>query len=103
MPEKSILIIGAGVAGLSAGCYARMNGYETKILEMHKRTTLIRLTLHEGRKREVKRMCAAVGHPVRALRRTALGGVHAGGLRPGEWRYLTDSEVAALRGQTGLE
>lgn len=35
MPDKSILIIGAGVAGLSAGCYARMNGYETTIFELH--------------------------------------------------------------------
>ncbi len=35
MAEKSIVIIGAGIAGLSAGCYARMNGYETKIFEMH--------------------------------------------------------------------
>jgi phytoene dehydrogenase-like protein len=35
MAEKSIAIIGAGIAGLSAGCYARMNGYETKIFEMH--------------------------------------------------------------------
>ena len=35
MAEKSIVIIGGGIAGLSAGCYARMNGYETRILEMH--------------------------------------------------------------------
>jgi len=35
MPQKSIIIIGAGLAGLSAGCYARMNGYETRIFELH--------------------------------------------------------------------
>ncbi|MGW8251775.1 MAG: NAD(P)-binding protein, partial [Anaerolineales bacterium] len=35
LAEKSIIIIGAGAAGLSAGCYAQMNGYRTKILEMH--------------------------------------------------------------------
>ncbi|MCK4323768.1 MAG: NAD(P)/FAD-dependent oxidoreductase, partial [Armatimonadetes bacterium] len=33
--DKSIIIIGAGIAGLSAGCYARMNGYRTTIFEMH--------------------------------------------------------------------
>ena len=33
--EKSVVIVGAGIAGLSAGCYARMNGYKTTILEMH--------------------------------------------------------------------
>jgi phytoene dehydrogenase-like protein len=35
MPEKSIVIVGAGMAGLSAGCYASMNGYKATILEMH--------------------------------------------------------------------
>src|SRR5512139_997247 len=35
MSEKSIIIIGAGVAGLSAGCYARMNGYRVKMFELH--------------------------------------------------------------------
>ncbi|NMC56517.1 MAG: NAD(P)/FAD-dependent oxidoreductase, partial [Eubacteriaceae bacterium] len=35
MTKKSVLIIGAGIAGLCAGCYAQMNGYESKIYEMH--------------------------------------------------------------------
>ena len=35
MADRSILIIGAGIAGLAAGCYAQMNGYRTKIFEMH--------------------------------------------------------------------
>jgi len=72
------------------------------VLEVEEGASLLRLVLHEGRKREVKRMCAAVGHPVRALRRVAVGGVRAGGLRPGEWRYLADREVGALRRQAGL-
>jgi len=63
---------------------------------------LLRLVLHEGRKREVKRMCAAVGHPVRALRRIAIAGIHVKGLRPGEWRYLSPEEVASLHKQAGL-
>ena len=57
----------------------------------------VRLTLHEGRKREVKRMCAAAGHPVRRLIRVDYGGITADGLRPGEWRYLNPDEAAALR------
>lgn len=57
----------------------------------------VQLTLHEGRKREVKRMCAAVGHPVRRLIRINYGGITADGLRPGEWRYLSREEAAALR------
>jgi 23S rRNA pseudouridine2605 synthase len=65
-------------------------------------TTLLRLTLHEGRKREVKRMCAALGHPVRELQRVSVAGITAKGLRPGEWRYLTPHEIDELRKMSGL-
>ena len=57
----------------------------------------IELTLHEGRNRQVKRMLDAVGHPVRRLHRSRYGGLTLDGLAPGEWRELTDREVAALR------
>lgn len=65
-------------------------------------TTQVRLTLREGRKREVKRLCAAVGHPVRQLQRVSFGGIRAKGLRPGEWRYLTATEVSRLYHKVGL-
>lgn len=67
------------------------------ILNAGDRVTQIRLTLHEGRKREIKRMCAAVGHPIRELRRIAVGNVKVGGLQPGQWRLLTNQEVMGLR------
>lgn len=67
------------------------------ILNAGPHATRLELTLHEGRKREVKRMCAATGHPVRSLHRVAFGNVRARGLRPGEWRYLSDQEVRQLR------
>ncbi|MDQ3890775.1 MAG: rRNA pseudouridine synthase [Actinomycetota bacterium] len=57
----------------------------------------IELTIHEGRKHQVRRMCAAVGHPVLRLHRRRYGGLTVGGLAPGEWRELTRAEVAALR------
>jgi 23S rRNA pseudouridine2605 synthase len=57
----------------------------------------LELTLHEGRKHQVKRMCAAVGHPVRRLHRRAYAGLTLEGLEPGEWRALTREEIAALR------
>ena len=60
------------------------------------------LTLHEGRKHQVKRMCEAVGHPVRALRRVRYADLDVDGLEPGEWRELTPGEVAALRAAVGL-
>jgi 23S rRNA pseudouridine2605 synthase len=57
----------------------------------------IELVLHEGRKHQVKRMCAAVGHPVRALHRSRYAGLGLGGLAPGAWRELEADEVDALR------
>jgi 23S rRNA pseudouridine2605 synthase len=56
----------------------------------------LELTLHEGKKRQVKRMCAAVGHPVRRLERVAIGQLMLGRLQPGRYRRLTAQEVAAL-------
>jgi 23S rRNA pseudouridine2605 synthase len=60
----------------------------------------IELTLHEGRKHQVKRMCAAVGHPLRRLHRSRYAGLELGGLAPGEWRELTPDELRALRAVT---
>ena len=57
----------------------------------------LELALHEGRKHQVKRMCEAVGHPVRRLHRSRYAGLGLAGLAPGEWRELGDQEVAALR------
>ncbi len=67
------------------------------IMNAGERVTKVRLTLHEGRKREIKRMCAHVGHPVRELRRIAVGNVKVRGLQPGQWRMLTDDEIRGLR------
>jgi len=57
----------------------------------------VELAIHEGRKHQVKRMLEAVGHPVRRLHRSRYAGLTLEGLGPGEWRELTDDEVAGLR------
>jgi len=57
----------------------------------------IELRLHEGKNRQVRRMCAAVGHPVRRLHRSEYAGLTLGGLAEGEWRDLTPKEVQALQ------
>jgi 23S rRNA pseudouridine2605 synthase len=57
----------------------------------------LELTLHEGRKHQVKRMCEAVGHPVRRLHRRAYAELSVEDLAPGEWRELTPEEVRRLR------
>ncbi|MBE0475741.1 MAG: rRNA pseudouridine synthase [Coriobacteriia bacterium] len=59
------------------------------------------ITIREGRKRQVRRMLDAVGHPVLGLRRTRFGPVEAGGLGPGQARPLMPEEVAALREAAG--
>jgi 23S rRNA pseudouridine2605 synthase len=65
-------------------------------------TTRAEIVVHEGRKRQVRRMFEAVGHPVRALRRTAIGPIELGDLRPGRWRHLSEGELSALRDAVGL-
>jgi 23S rRNA pseudouridine2605 synthase len=57
----------------------------------------VELTIHEGRKHQVKRMLAAVGHPVERLHRSGYGPLTVDGLAPGSWRELTTAEVEALR------
>jgi 23S rRNA pseudouridine2605 synthase len=62
----------------------------------------IRLILTEGRKREVKQLCKAVGHPVERLRRVEYAGIEIGTLKPGQFRLLTKGEVSRLRQMVGL-
>ena len=57
----------------------------------------VELTIHEGRKHQVKRMLEAVGHPVRRLHRSAYAGLSADDLEAGAWRELSGEEVARLR------
>jgi 23S rRNA pseudouridine2605 synthase len=56
----------------------------------------LEITIHEGRKRQIKRMCEAVGHPVRRLERVAFGPMQLGDLPRGRWRKLGAGEVDAL-------
>jgi 23S rRNA pseudouridine2605 synthase len=70
---------------------------EVEVLRAEQGCSQIRLTLHEGRKREVKRMCDAVGHSVQSLKREAFAGLRARNLPVGEWRPLSPPEIARLR------
>jgi 23S rRNA pseudouridine2605 synthase len=65
-------------------------------------TTVAEIVMHEGRKRQVRRMFEAVGHPVRALKRLAVGPIELGDLRAGRWRHLSERELRALRRAVGL-
>jgi 23S rRNA pseudouridine2605 synthase len=62
----------------------------------------LELTIHEGRKHQVKRMLAEVGHPVRRLHRSSYAGLRLEGLAPGAWRELGRNEAERLRTLVGL-
>jgi 23S rRNA pseudouridine2605 synthase len=67
-----------------------------EVLEEQHNTVLLQIVMAEGRKREVRRMLAEVGHPVQRLARVAFGGVELGDLRQGRWRHLTQQEIGRL-------
>ena len=59
----------------------------------------LRITIHEGRNRQVRKMCEAIGHPVERLRRIAIGPIRDNRLKPGQWRELTRDEVVKLKSE----
>jgi 23S rRNA pseudouridine2605 synthase len=60
----------------------------------------LRILLHEGKKRQIRHMCGAVGHPVLRLVRTRIGPIELNGLKSGKWRKLTEGEIQRLKGRT---
>jgi len=68
-----------------------------RILGKNNARTLVEIEIHEGRKRQVKRMCAAIGHPVLSLKRTAISFLSLEDLQAGEYRYLNIDEIKKLR------
>jgi 23S rRNA pseudouridine2605 synthase len=73
-----------------------------QVLDAGAGRTMVEVVLHEGRKHVVRRLLAAVGHPVQRLVRTAVGPVRLGQQRPGSLRALTSAEVGALHRAVGL-
>lgn len=72
---------------------------EVKLLKAEGNRARLRVTIHEGRNRQIRRMCQAAGMTVIRLRRIREGSLSLGDLAPGAWRYLTREEVARLRGE----
>jgi len=70
---------------------------EIEILKTYKNSSLVRIKIHEGRNRQIRKMCAAIGHPVMKLTRESIGKITLGGLKKGDWRYLTDEEIEYLK------
>lgn len=80
-----------------------IDGYEilpvkTEILSIQEKDTVLRMTLFEGRNRQIRKMCETVGLEVLRLCRVAIGELTLGDLAIGKWRYLTEDQVAYLAG-----
>jgi len=75
---------------------------EAKVVDASGGRTVIELTIHEGRNRQVRRMCDAIGHPVVELVRTKYGPLNLAGVKPGTIRPLQDAEIRRLRKAAGL-
>jgi 23S rRNA pseudouridine2605 synthase len=89
VPERALRALREGVElddGVTAPARVRRLG-----------PSALELTIHEGRNRQVKRMCERVGHPVRLLRRVRFGPLELGRLQEGEHRRLSAAEVDRLR------
>lgn len=88
--------------GVSIGPRERSGPADVRVMGARAGTARVRLTIREGKNREVRRMIKAVGGRVVALRRIALGGLGIGTLKPGQVRALLPAEVAALRKAAGM-
>lgn len=75
----------------------RIRPARVEVLRQTGRTAELSVTIHEGKNRQIRRMCAACGLTVRRLRRVREHTLELGGLPPGKWRRLTAEEVAALK------
>jgi 23S rRNA pseudouridine2605 synthase len=94
LSPAAVTALAEGVAlddGLTAPARARQLG-----------RSRVEIVLHEGRNRQVRRMCEAIGHPVVRLRRTGYAGLDVRGVEAGAWRPLTRDEVEGLRRLVGL-
>ena len=96
------------VTGYNPGCFKRLgqpmelDGYALKIpklslLKVEGKTARIRITIHEGRNRQVRRMCEIAGMHVTRLKRVKEGSLELGDLPKGKWRYLTKEEISKLK------
>ncbi len=68
-----------------------------KILKNFGDDSILDIEIYEGRNRQVKRMCEAINHPVKKLKRIAFGELELGGLDTGNWRYLNDEEMEYIK------
>ena len=76
---------------------------KTELISVKSDHSVLRMTLFEGRNRQIRKMCEAVDLEVLRLFRIAIGDISLGDIAPGKWRYLTSSQVKYLKGETGAK
>jgi pseudouridine synthase len=75
---------------------------DARLIRRSQSESVLLMSIHEGRNRQVRRMCEAVGFPVTRLRRVRFGPIQLGELKRGGWRELTAAEIESLRSAAGL-
>ena len=76
---------------------------EIRVLQKEEGRAVIEIVLYEGRNRQIRRMCEAVGLEVARLKRNAIGSVKVGMLQPGQWRDLEEDEIESLLKSAGMQ
>jgi 23S rRNA pseudouridine2605 synthase len=102
--EKEYLVrVRCGSAGVSAGAIRTLregvdleDGITSPATVSQPELGVLKMVIHEGRNRQIRRMCDAVGYPVETLVRTRIGPIRDTSLRPGMWRHLTPTELRQL-------
>jgi 23S rRNA pseudouridine2605 synthase len=79
-----------------------IGGYTTApakfiVLRAREFSTEVKIVIHEGKNRQIRKMCEAIGHEVMSLKRISVGELNLNGIKPGEWRYLKDDEIKYLK------
>ncbi|MDI3310913.1 MAG: pseudouridine synthase [Thermoanaerobacterium sp.] len=70
---------------------------EIDILKIVNGDSIVKIVIHEGRNRQIRRMCELIGHPVLKLKRIKIGNLDIGNLKVGQWRYLAQHEIEYLK------
>jgi len=79
----------------------RYRAAKAEVITLKKNETVLRITLYEGKNRQIRKMCESLGLPVLTLKRVAIGNLELGNLKPGKWRKLSPAQIAYLKGSKG--
>ncbi len=82
-------------SGVDIGGYITANA-NIRLLEKKEKECTVEIKIHEGKNRQVRRMCSALGHEVKKLKRISIGNLKLKDLKKGQWRYLTTEEIIYL-------